>query len=165
MLRYRTFSLFINITNFIKMRNFFSKILATILAFLGFSSCAETVIGGHHDSDVVCMYGVPNAEFRISGKVTDESQKQPIEDVQVSIGRYEDDFVKTYTDEKGEYSIVENGFPLDSISVEATDINGIYESQSVKIKVEYKGGDNAWNRGTATAKVDFVLTKKAENDD
>lgn len=132
-----------------------NALIAILLAFLGFGSCERAL-----------EYGCPYASFEAAGKVTDKDA-QPVENIRVRAKDIRGDkyFPEQYTDEAGEYVVASDyNFPLDSVDVIVTDTAGVYEGDSVRVKVEYDRskvakGDH-WNNGKGIVRHDFQLKKK-----
>jgi len=133
----------------------YTKILAALLAFLGFSStvsCAE--------------YGTPSATYKANGVVVSETDSTPILGIQAVLlekSNYasEDNFHKistpTYSDNSGNFNVKGKTFPRQKILyVELTDIdgeeNGLFAGKVVEAdfsNVEFKGGSGNWYEGEA----------------
>ena len=106
---------------------------------------------------VPCMYGTPNADWTVKGKVVDEAGK-PVAGLQVVLGnQYENseqviydqnywplDTLQTAGD--GTYHLESNGFPIQQLEVHVQDIDGElrggeYEDAHIIVKqIEYKDG-------------------------
>lgn len=142
-----------------------TKIISWALALLGFSACGDDDNGGG-----MVMYGVPSAQFRLDGSVTDEAGK-PVRDIKIAVQDPENDGLGEavgLTDAYGRYSIATEMFPSQHLEVTAIDIdgsnNGEFEtgSQTLEIKPEdYVGGDG-WFIGTVYKTADFVLEPKGD---
>lgn len=134
-------------------------ILSALLTLLGFSSC-----GGFMPVE----YGVPHANFKASGTITDEN-KSPIENIRVDIHHNGRSLLAeggSYTDKNGKYQ-VQYGWnftaPFDSIDIVATDTTDIYQSDSVRVSTELnKKGDGNWLMGVAEVKADITLKHQTD---
>ena len=115
---------------------------------------------------LTACYGVPHADFKVSGKVMDE-ENQPINNIQVQVGN---EWNKVYTDTAGNYQI-HGELGLDefqTLRVAVTDVDGEenggeYESAMIDLKYEndeLKDGDKHWDKGTLTKEINFILKKK-----
>lgn len=130
-----------------------NAVLTLLLSALGFSACGS--------STQIDMYGVPSADFVISGKVTD-SENNPIKNVQIATVTD-----TTKTDSEGKYLLeIDRGFPAD-LKIEFKDIdkeeNGSYETKQVVEKFkssDFVGGEGDCYKGEATRTVDVKLTEK-----
>ena len=72
--------------------------------------------------------------------------------------------IEGYTDENGIYDIhVTDIFPKDSVSIVVSDTDGVYEPDSVRIKIDYDRSDTNKNdgfyEGKASINQDFRLKK------
>lgn len=115
---------------------------------------------------LTACYGVPHADFKVSGKVMDE-ENQPINNIQVQVGA---EWNRVYTDTAGNYQIHgELGFDENqTLRVAVTDIDGEenggeFESAIIDLKYEndeLKDGDKHWDKGTLTKEINFTLKKK-----
>lgn len=105
----------------------------------------------------------PNMEFEAIGDITNE-ENEPIESIEVAAKYRGYPLVTGYSNEEGAYRIHEGYFPdlFDSIDIVARDTSGIYEPDSVRVKVEIdpttKRGK--WFVGTFSVQHDFQLKKK-----
>ncbi len=131
---------------------FFNSLLVFIAGALGLTGCG-------HGWGIVAEYGCPNADFDLSGRVVNESD-EAIEGIEVKLLDSWENASDT-TNADGEYAIKTSGFPLSEISVVAVDIdgdqNGLYASDTVKVKAEYTGGDGRWYDGKHIGVVNFKL--------
>ena len=144
-----------------KVLNKINAVIAFLLSVLGFSSCDFTKKYGV-PNEIRSMYGTPYAEIEATGKVFNE-QNEPVSSARVTL---KDSYsIDSYTDKDGIYTIrVTNELPKDSISIVVNDTNGVYESDSVRIKVDYDRSDakehNDFYEGKASIYQDFQLKKK-----
>ena len=141
-----------------------NALIAFLLTLLGFGSCERPYLK-YGLPYPVSEYGCPYASFEAAGKVTDKDA-QPVENIRVRVKgiRGDEYFPEQYTDEAGEYVVTSYIFPLDSVDVIVTDTAGVYEGDSVRVKVEYDRskvakGDH-WNNGKGIVRHDFQLKKK-----
>ena len=106
----------------------------------------------------------PRMEFEATGDITNEDN-EPIENIEVA-AKYKGHPLTTscYSNEEGAYRIHEGYFPdlFDSIDIVARDTSGIYESDSVRVKVEVDPSTSRdkWFEGTFAVQQDFQLKKK-----
>lgn len=148
-----------------------NALLALLLSVLGFNGCFPRVkYGVDPNPGPIAEYGCPYAQFEATGVVTDE-ENQPMENVQVIVKNKGDndtprEFLPTvYTDDAGVYRYSnEYMFPTDSMDVIVMDTAGVYESDSVRVKVDYdRSGvapEDHWNAGVGIVYQDFQLKKK-----
>jgi putative lipoprotein (rSAM/lipoprotein system) len=151
--------------------------LAGILALLGFTNC---------ESKEECEYGVPNADYKIKGTVTDKANAKPIKGIMVTFNpntkpvlmygvmptpyrEYKSDI----TDQNGQYEFTEH-FSIGEIPdnqgivyVVDTDgaENGLYNDTTLnvdlnKAKQTRKGDD--WYEGEFSIDLNIKLTKNNE---
>lgn len=144
-------------TRFLKR---FNWVLAGLLAVLGFNVSCDNQ-GGEE-------YGTPHADFTVKGKVKDQADVG-IKGIQVVVGEedrfYNSDTVRT--DSEGNYMVTKGVFPLGTIKIVATDIDGeenggTFAADSTAFSYTYSdfsGGKN-WYEGKATKTIDFTLKKK-----
>ena len=150
-----------------KIRSFWTRLCAWVIGILGMgaavSSCEEIedIIGGG-----LCMYGTPNMDYQISGKVMDADSGKAIEGIQVSRPwDYGDNAVTT--DKDGKFTISGNDFPNDTLHVVATDIdgevNGIYAEEKVVVDLKAPKGKrtDAWYAGKYEAEDVKIKMQKA----
>ena len=102
-------------------------------------------------------------EFEAIGDITNE-ENEPIESIEVAAKYRGYPLVTGYSNEDGAYRIHEDYFPdlFDSIDLVARDTSGIYESDSVRVKVEIdrSTSHDKWFEGTFAVQHDFQLKKK-----
>ena len=136
---------------FIKMR----QLLITALAGL---------LGVNYGCDSIAAdYGCPEADFDISGHVTDK-EGNPIEGIEVK-HIYRSDT----TDADGYYHIPKHGdFPDAEVPIDFRDADGdehgAYRDTTMIVKVkhsEYRGS-NDWYEGTLTKEVNVTLEEKTD---
>lgn len=138
-----------------------NAILAFLIGFLGLSSCEPQKKYGVPD-DIVAEYGVPMAEFEMEGTVTDEAN-QPVPNIHVRV--LNNHVPDVYTDENGKYRS-ESGdfFPMQSVEIVAEDTASVYQSDTVRVELEYEeteaSKNSHWNEGKTTVRQDFQLRKK-----
>ena len=137
-----------------------NAVIAFLLGVLGFSGCEWGMKKYGVPAD---MYGTPYAMLEAKGTVTNE-QNAPVKSARVTLRhRYSED---AYTDENGNYTIrTSEDFPVDSVRIVVSDTAGVYEADSVRLKVDYDRSDakqrgDSWYRGTGYIYQDFQLKKK-----
>lgn len=99
----------------------------------------------------LCEYGVPHATFEVKGKVTD-SEGNPLNGIEVyADGMY--DPAKAYTDEDGEFALVQDGwFPSDQVElcfddVDGEDNGGDFGKQKKVIPLVHVEEGEGWDEG------------------
>lgn len=132
-------------------------LLGAVLALFGCGSKRAAAV----ENQVVCLYGVPTATYKVSGTVTGEKHK-PLKDVQVVVKGYKNypitDTLRT--DNKGRYTADYTWYPTDSLNIVVTDPSGEYKADSTKIEVPWKEGASVFDQGEQTFKQDVQLKKK-----
>ena len=144
----------------------------------GFISMLLALLGVGATSCIVpCMYGTPNADWTVKGKVVDEAGK-PVAGLQVVLGnQYENseqviydqnywplDTLQTGTD--GVYQVDQQGFPLNYLRVDIHDIDGeagggeFADASLILHDIKFEDG-KGWYEGHAEINVpDIVVHKK-----
>ena len=139
-----------------------NAIIAFLLTVLGFGSCNRD-----EPAEPRAAYGVPYATFEAAGKITNE-QAQPVENINVRVMYPWNhwSFLEQYTDAEGEYLVSTDAYrpSTDSVDIVVTDTAGIYQGDSVRVKVEYdRSGvekEDYWNERKGLVYHDFQLKKK-----
>ena len=131
-------------------QNIFIKILNSLLVALGFSTFFSC-----------CMYGTPNMDFKVSGKVTDD-KANPIAGIKVS---YEDrnGIVEIYSAKDGSFTAVGNGMDarLRLEDVDGPENGGEFVTKEELVKLEKVSDGDGWYKGRFEAEnVTIVLDKK-----
>jgi putative lipoprotein (rSAM/lipoprotein system) len=114
-------------------------------------------------------YGVPYAEFQISGRV-ENSQKQAIKGIEVSIKQTNNHYkqtplVKDTTDADGSFEFSFTEFPVNELLITTHDIDstadGSYQSNSIQIMPEYKDDpNNGWHSSTEINNIVITLEEE-----
>lgn len=142
-----------------KILTLLSAIMSGIISLLGFSACSNEI-----------MYGSPHGDFKVSGLVKSESG-QPIQNVRIIIRKWSPGKDYLYvpgasdtvmTNVKGMYYDSGESSGETRMRVVCEDPSGAYESDSVEVRLDYKGGDHDWYIGKAEATADFTLRKAEE---
>lgn len=155
------------------MKKLLSNSFRWILALLGIGAVSCDREGNFlrpgRGGDVVCMYGVPTAEYCVKGRVVDELQK-PLKDISVTHSGVEE----AVTSEDGSFSVNISSFSfgkeksdtlvLNFHDVDGPDNGGSFEDKSVTVNfMKTKEGDGAWRNGTYEASPIKVEMKKKSN--
>lgn len=134
-------------------------LLGAVLALFGCGSKRAAAV----ENQVVCLYGVPTATYKVSGTVIGEKHK-PLKDVQVVVKGYKNypitDTLRT--DNKGRYTADYTGYPADSLNIVVTDPSGEYKADSTKIEVPWKEGASVFDQGEQTFKQNVQLKKNVQ---
>ena len=145
----------------VKFINKVNSLIGLLISVLGFGtiSCGKK----YGVEPVVAEYGVPYATIEATGTVTDE-EKKPIENIRVTVSA-QGVYSEAYSDKEGAYQTTDNGaFPVEYVDVIATDTAGIYQADTVRVKMEYDdsnvNSNDHWNEGVGSVKQDFQLKKK-----
>ena len=133
-------------------------LLGMIITALGCSS--NKPVQAVNDQ-VVCLYGVPTATYRVSGTITD-GQRKPLQNMQVVVKGYKNypitDTLRT--DDKGKYDATCNGYPADTLNIVVSDPQGEYVSDSAQVAVPWNENANGFDQGEQTFKQNIQLKKK-----
>lgn len=144
--------------------NFINRILAAVLALLGFSACGE-------GKEPMPEYGTPSVSYRIKGTVTDKDNA-PIKGIKVVISdepEIESDDITVYTDADGKfsgphtYSFSLYGQTVTFEDVDGEDNGGRFKSSTLGIddmtaKKVKEGGH--WYSGDYEVTADVKLEKE-----
>ena len=175
-----------------KFTNGANRVLAGILALLGFSACEKhEYVVPEYGSPYVnfkAEYGTPYANFKVMGKVTD-SRGNGLQGIMVTVPQVDihqratqsfipgqpliTDLVNDtlYTEVNGNFTFEYAGFPVnDSINVKLKfeDIaeNNRFETDSTKVTFfskDLKGGDKGWFAGSAEKAITVQLKEKSDD--
>ena len=150
--------------------------LAGLLSLLGFTGCGKDDNGG---GGISVEYGVPSANFKVLGRVTNE-QGQPLGGMRVVASEVTTIWGKgpeqcysgllrdtVYTASDGSFVREYSVFPTDSVyihmKIEDTTEPSIYDPDSIAVgfaKGDLKDGGKHWYRGAAEKKVNVKLKAK-----
>jgi len=145
----------------------------------GFISLLLALLGlGSTGCYMPLMYGTPNADWRVKGKVVDEDN-HPISGLQVVLGnRFENSADVIYdvnyspldtllTAGDGSYCLERNSFPVNLLDIHIQDIDGDlnggeFEDAHLVIRdISYDGG-KGWYEGHADIDVPDIILKKKQ---
>jgi putative lipoprotein (rSAM/lipoprotein system) len=140
-------------TKFLKVYN---KLLYYIIALLGVGTSFTTSCAMY---GTPVEYGVPNATFKVSGKVTTE-QNIAIPNIRVVLP-----YDTAYTDNQGNYLVKTVTLPGNqSIPIQFKDIdnaqNGEFKNLDTIAKFvnpQFTGGDGHWNQGETEIELNIKL--------
>lgn len=120
-----------------------SRFLLRLNLFLGAAVSVLTGCGtkksaaSSAEDQIMAMYGIPVATYRVSGTVRD-AQRKPVSGAQVVVKGYKNLPVDTLTaDAKGRYSATLEGWPNETLNFVATD-PATAQSDSVQKTVEWE---------------------------
>jgi putative lipoprotein (rSAM/lipoprotein system) len=145
---------------------FFDKMVVLLLGIAGlFAGCDEI-----NNSDPVVEYGMPSADYEISGTVTDQQTSKPIKHIQVvrpfqQVSEYGD---TVYTDNKGYYRFAYSDYPQNTVKIQFEDIDGeenggmfLTTEQTVDITEadRVEKGNGHWYKGKFVKNLDIELDK------
>lgn len=150
--------------------------LAGLLSLLGFAGCGKD---NNDDGEMRVEYGVPTANFKVLGRVTDE-QGKPLSGMRVVASDVTTVWGKgpeqcysgllrdtVYTASDGSFVREYSLFPADSVyihmKIEDTAEPSVYDSDSIAVgfaKGDLKGSTKHWYRGAAEKKVNVTLKRK-----
>ena len=146
----------------------YTKILAALLAWLGFSS---TLSG--------CMeYGAPVATYKAKGTVVSKTDKSPIPGIRAVFKRYPYDIeeqpcrrepIYADTDSKGVFRLLVKSHHSDLFYIELTDVdgekNGLFANKVIEADYsneKFTGGDGNWYRGSAEKDLGIIEMEPEE---
>lgn len=136
------------------------KIIFMMMSILGFSSCSP-----------LDMYGVPNANYKLQGTITNE-EGESIKGIHVSIVK--DDVynpINTSSSATGKFDLSQNSFPDNNKKVtylfkdtDGEENGGDFADKTIEIVYlesdKTEKGDNAWYAGTFSKEITVTLTQK-----
>ncbi len=149
-----------------KLSILYSGIITFALSALGFTSCDDLSLD--KEDPIICMYGVPTAQFKISGKVSSSETKSPVREIKVSLFEsttWKDDAgiyyenpgvtLTTQTATDGSFSFTYDGFPADKKYVYLLedvdgDANGRFLTKKDSVLLtnpKFNDPQGAWNSG------------------
>ncbi len=137
-----------------------NALLGMVITFFGCGTTKQNV-----NQEIMCLYGVPTATYKVSGKVTNEQHK-PLQDMNIVVKGYKNrpisDTVKT--DAKGYYETTCTDFPVDTIHIVTNDPSDNYAADSVAVAITMKdrknNDTNPFNLGEYTLKENIQLKRK-----
>ncbi len=137
-----------------------NALLGMVITFFGCGTTKQNV-----NQEIMCLYGVPTATYKVSGKVTNEQHK-PLQDMNIVVKGYKNrpisDTVKT--DAKGYYETTCTDFPVDTIHIVTNDPSDNYAADSVAVAINIKdrknNDTNPFNLGEYTLKENIQLKRK-----
>ena len=154
----------------------YDKIIMALLGLIGLLTGCNLI------NPPVAEYGVPTADYEISGTVTDSITSAPVKNVQVVLSRsvttvqkdttftHVDTLAVKETDSSGKYDAQFHFFPFDNLSfnVKVNDIDGPANGGDYSVKKidvlfmlsDLSGSNGNWYHGKAAKTVDFKLKKK-----
>ncbi len=143
----------------VKLLNKINALIGILLSLLGFGCFA----GCKYGNPPLVEYGCPHATIDATGTVTDD-EKRPLENIRVTVSAH-GVYSEAYSDKEGEYQATDYGaFPVEYVDVIATDTAGIYQADTIRVKMEYDNSNvessDHWNAGSGIIKQDFQLKKK-----
>ena len=152
------------------MKDLFYRICRVILTMLGFSAAASCAVE-YGTPPIMCEYGTPTMDFRVSGTVRDSETEKPIENIAVTFIEMTDyerpDTL--WTDADGRFEYESYAFPDESVRLKFTDVDsyengGYFETVVKDIPLEQiSEGSGAWYRGNYVAEdIDVMLNHVEE---
>ncbi|MDR1543230.1 MAG: radical SAM-associated putative lipoprotein [Prevotellaceae bacterium] len=144
-----------------KLIKFSSYLCGLVLAAIGFTSC-----GG------ATKYGMPHADFGVSGVIISAKTEQPIENIKVVVNSdaySPQETQRTITDENGKFSTSWQGFPQDEITLKVSDIdgelNGLFNDTTIVTPIsefQHQSSSEEWYDGWYGKNFEIKLTLKEE---
>ena len=152
---------------------FFSWLYTAVIALLGFAGCSDD------PSSMADMYGVPTADYKYMGKVTDENGN-PIKGINVvfqkhSYGDVAPEVFRIETDKNGRYSTdyLKHSLSSEGIyqalytDVDGEENGGHFEDKIIEIHKMDKqktGEGNSWYKGKFELTTEVKLEAKPSED-
>lgn len=135
----------------------FNRIFILIITFLGFS-CID---------DPVDEYGMPTADFKLSGTIIDENTLNALSNIGVVM---QNDTV--YSNETGEYEIIVGETPDNQIyNVQFLDLDGDLNGKYLPkdtivdyLDINFQSADGNWYEGEKAIELNIKLTPDNSND-
>ena len=137
---------------------------------LGFSAAASCAVE-YGTPPIMCEYGTPTMDFRVSGTVLDSETEKPIENIAVTFIEMTD-YERpdtAWTDDDGRFVYESSGFPDESVRLKFTDVDsyengGYFETVVKDIPLEQiSEGSGAWYEGEFAAEEVNVMMKRFED--
>lgn len=140
---------------------------AWVAAVLGLASCEKIndIIGGK--GGIVCMYGMPTADYNIDFDITDE-EGNGIPGIEVEV--MYSGMAPVYSDEQGNVKFTKNDYP--SLDMKLTDVDGEEnggEFKSLTVTDKYfdvkqtEKGSGSWYQGKYDVTGTIKMTRKENN--
>lgn len=153
------------------MKDLFYRICRVILTMLGFSAAASCAVE-YGTPPIMCEYGTPTMDFRVSGTVRDSETEKPIENIAVTFIEMTDyerpDTL--WTDADGRFEYESYAFPDESVRLKFTDVDsyengGYFETVVKDIPLEQiSEGSGAWYEGEFAAEDVNVMLRHVEEE-
>lgn len=140
------------------MKNMLYRLCRVILTMFGFSAAASCAVE-YGTPPILCEYGTPTMDFRVSGTVRDSETEKPIENIAVTLIEF-DDYERpdtVWTDADGRFEYESYGFPDDKIKLKFSDVDfydngGYFENTIEEIPLlQVSEGSGAWYDGKYVA--------------
>lgn len=150
------------------MKDMFLKFCRMLLGILGVSAvsaCGEGILPAPEYGPIMAEYGVPHADYVVSGKVTDEAG-DPIKGIAVTAPEESRDTV--FTADDGGYELRGEFFPNDKIEIEYIDVDdedngGYFAFQTKSVALEKQKDGTGWYSGLYAAfGVDVMMEEAME---
>ena len=127
----------------------FCRMLLGILGVSAVSACGEGIQPAPEYGPIMAEYGVPHADYVVSGKVTDEAG-DPIKGIAVTAPEESRDTV--FTADDGGYELRGEFFPDDKIEIEFLDVDdedngGYFAYQTKSVALEKQKDGTGWYSG------------------
>ena len=148
--------------NFIKISSKICGVLLTVLGFSAIFSSCKPKYGMPPP-----MYGVPNADYFIDGKIVSEETNEPIKDLNVRFIEQGHNSFSVFTNAEGSFEFSHHDdYLIRDYAIEIEDIdgeeNGAFNDTVINVHInqnEYQGGDS-WYAGKYHKSFDIKLKPK-----
>ena len=144
----------------------YTKVLAALLAWLGFSGTVVSCNGNGVFGSPSPEYGVPSATFKVRGVVVSDTDSTPIQGIRAVLSEKssyesEENFYEiggaVFSNNSGNFNVAGASFPRKEILyVKLTDVdgdeNGLFADKVVEAdfrNVTFTGGSGNWYEGQA----------------
>jgi putative lipoprotein (rSAM/lipoprotein system) len=134
----------------------YGKLVGVLLSFVGFlTGCS---LDNHDEGGIIAMYGVPGADFVISGNVKDAQSGTPVKNIRVVVPANATYGDTVYTNANGDYEVtllrsptLDQTFDVIASDVDGSVNGGPYRSDTLKVqftKNDKVANGSGWNTGT-----------------
>jgi len=142
----------------IKLLKSFNRVIALLLSIIGVGTACTS--GCEYGSPAE-EYGVPRADFKVTGTVTASTKKLPLQGIQVAM-----EFDTAFTDQNGNYMVMTSSFPESAFFIVKFrdvdgEVHGSYLGLDTLVVFEnptFTGGNGNWYQGEANAILNVELT-------
>jgi len=145
----------------------YSKMILMAGSLLGLAAGCQPAeygpgTGSYRDDDLQPEYGVPMATYEVTGHVYDNQDSTPLPNIQLTGNTYSGEPSTITSSAKGAYtlqgySMGETEFTI--ILSDADSADGVHQSDTVQISLQYTNSDDNQDEGHAKAQKDVYLKR------